>query len=115
MRTLLSSALLVSLAACGSEDEYRPATFKYIYPAIIVPNCTSAGCHSQLSKQSGRYFTDYERAREDLKDLDFPILRGTFIDGNTGGYKRRMPPDQPLPEKDILLISRWAEAGRPEE
>jgi hypothetical protein len=111
MRMLSLLALVVASAACGGDDE-RPATFSYIYPAIIVPNCATSGCHSGLSQTSGVDFTDPDEAYIQLTTFNDQILLGEYKDANQS-YLPRMPPDQPLPAVDILLIQDWILAGWP--
>ena len=108
--------LLIGLAACGSDVDDRPVTWSYIHPAIIVPNCATSGCHSALTMTFGYNFEDKEGARDVfIQDVQAPALfLGTFKQDN-GVYQYQMPPDQPLPQADIDLISRWLNTpGQPE-
>jgi hypothetical protein len=105
--------LTLLLAACGSDTDDRPVSWAYISTAIIQPNCATASCHSAhtatgglrlegaaeshfiLVGESGNYVFPGDPDRSKLMSL----LRGKDI--------WRMPPDQPLPEADIVLIERW--------
>lgn len=103
----LSLFLLVGTAACGSDVDDRPVSWAYIHPAIILPNCARAACHSSLTRTKTVDLEDSAKARETMKgDNIVPLLEGTQkLD--SGEYEFRMPPDQPLPKKDIELIDQW--------
>jgi hypothetical protein len=106
---------LLALAACGAEMDDRPARWSYIYPAIIVPNCATSGCHSALTQTAGINFSDKELARGAANGYlnGGALLRGTATKAD-GSQEYRMPPDQPLPDADIELIDRWFAAGEPD-
>ena len=109
MRVLCFSALVAMVSACGVETDDRPASWRYIHAAIIVPSCATAECHSAFAQAGGLSLEDRAATRDlFLETLDTPILRGT---DNT---RPRMPPDQPLPLADIELIQRWMDDGRPD-
>lgn len=110
-----AATLLITVAACGTETDERPASWSYVAAAIIEPNCSTAGCHSRLSRVAGLELDNRDSAytflvgdpargdfvvpgQPDVSQL-VKLLRGDEI--------RRMPPDQPLPEADIQLIERW--------
>jgi hypothetical protein len=111
-------------ASCASEDD-RPATWSYVWATIIEPSCTTVGCHSSFSATYGFRFDSKKGAYTYLtgRSCDEPdapgapprsyvspgqpdrsqlvyLLRGEDV-------PRRMPPDTPLPERDIELIERW--------
>lgn len=119
---LVSSVLL---GACGG-DEDRPATWSYISPAIIQPNCATSSCHSRGTAVSG---LDLSTAKDGYETLFYQTLAG-----NRSGLPRRlitrgnptqsrvvnmlraygaarMPPDRPLAEADIALIEEWILSG----
>ena len=93
---------LAALAACAADDD-RPATWRYIHAAIIVPSCSTAACHSEMSRSGGMDFMADDACVAVKSRLTGALLRGLFRD------LPRMPPDQPLPEADIELIERWLE------
>lgn len=124
---VLVGSALACAPGCGSDD--RPASWAYIHAAIIAPNCATVSCHSKDNAQSGVQLYDAEAA--------YAILVGRACDGNdpegqaprnyvSPGHpeqsrlmylllgeevRKQMPPDRPLPDPDIDLISRWIENG----
>ena len=124
----MRTATRILIAALGvflnCDNEERPASFEYIHTTILSPACATAGCHSTFGEVFGFRF--------DRLDETYTILTGgTCDDGPLDSYvmpgfpdqsrlidflradnvRRRMPPDRPLPEKDIRLIERWIENG----
>lgn len=116
-RVVLLILLAVGVGGCAEDD--RPATFEYIHPAIIVPNCTTSACHVGNNAEAGFFdFTDHEGACDDLSEYGpdpddppgspsrlFLLLNGDY------GDVLRMPPDRKLPDPDIELIERWMQDG----
>jgi hypothetical protein len=92
-------------SGCGADVDDRPATFDYIYAAIVVPNCATAGCHSALTQTMGLNFSDKASAFSFWKEGENALTISDRIRGNLTAL--RMPPDQPLPMKDILLIEKY--------
>ena len=130
-RTVLAALGLIVAAGlwgCTSEDD-RPASFSYIYPTIIEPNCSTIGCHSSFVATYGLQLDTYEGAyailvgapcepgappvapqqnfvrpgQPDRSKLIY-LLEGTDV-------PRRMPPDVPLPSKDVDLVRQWILEG----
>ncbi|HKE20013.1 MAG TPA: hypothetical protein VKB80_34300 [Kofleriaceae bacterium] len=125
----LAGAAAAALGACGEDD--RPASWSYIHASIIAPNCATASCHTKENAQAGVQLYSAEAA--------YTILVGRACDGNDapGAAPRnyvspfqpersqlvylllgddslgQMPPDRPLPDRDIDLITRWIEEGAP--
>ncbi|SRR6266496_4025372 len=114
------SLLLVALAAvavvgCGGTTDDRPAKWSFISPAITEPSCATVNCHSAIAQKAG----------VDLHDraAGYATLEGRgFVDPTTpdasavifmmrGQGSLRMPPDEPLPEADIVLIRNWIANG----
>jgi hypothetical protein len=112
--------LLFFLTACGDEPGPRPARYAYIHNAIIVPSCATSGCHSTLSSTADLVLDDEaEIVRQRLIDKGFvfpdvveasPLLY--YLRGEPY-VEKRMPPDAPLPKKDVALIERWISVGAP--
>ncbi|HVZ72306.1 MAG TPA: c-type cytochrome domain-containing protein [Polyangia bacterium] len=106
---------LLAFAGCGSTDDPRPATWSYIYPAIVEPSCATASCHSDIARKSDLDFGDKATAYDNLKARFF-IIPG-HSDQSEVVYlmraqgARRMPPDFALPEADIQLFENWINTG----
>ena len=123
----LSSAVLV---ACGGEEN-RPATWSYISPAIIQPNCATSSCHSRGSAVAGLDLSTAKKGFDGLMKqklapnatlptrMDFPrqlIIPGNPVESRVVNMMRaigsnRMPPDRPLAEADIALVEEWILLG----
>jgi hypothetical protein len=103
------------VAGCGSEEDKRPATWSYIYPAIIEPSCATASCHSDFTRRAGVNFGfEYEAwfqlvCRHFVAPMAPQNSEVLYLMTATGA--RRMPPDFPLPNADIAKISQWIMAG----
>lgn len=111
---------MISIAACASETDSRPETADYIIEAILVPHCGRADCHSSSSDQHGYAFDSIGDAEAALTSSDrgHPLV----VPGDPAGSElvtvltdpsRVMPPDAPLAQADIDLISRWVADGAP--
>ena len=105
--------LSVMAFACGGADT-RPADWRYLHAAIVVPSCASASCHSAGTKAGGLAFDDPAKTYQ--KWIEAPYV--TPGDPNSpllylleGRERDRMPPDLPLPPADIELIRRWIVEG----
>ena len=111
-RALSLFLFAMAMTACGSDVDDRPLSFSYIHAAILVPNCATAGCHSTLTKTKNVDMESRDAAYATFYDEDsniVAILNGTASQ-TVSIY--RMPIDQPLPDADIELISRWVAAGK---
>jgi hypothetical protein len=118
---------LAGLAGCADEVDERPASFPYIWAAVLRPSCTTSGCHSRLSATYGLQFETLEGSYYALTgracgvELDGEAPRNFVVPGHpdrsklmyllTGDQVRRMPPDAPLPDPDIDLVERWILEG----
>lgn len=65
--TLAAFAALASLAGC--ENRQRPATWAYISPVIMQPNCASGSCHSPAAAAAGLDFSTPDRGYSSLTRL----------------------------------------------
>jgi hypothetical protein len=68
--TFTVATVLVLLAlspGCGSRD--RPATWSYISPVILQPNCASGSCHSPAAAAAGLDFSTPDRGFTSLMGL----------------------------------------------
>lgn len=117
---LVGIGALLSLAGCGGVTDDRPAKWSFISPAIIVPSCATASCHSAIAERGGVDLHDRVMGYKHLHDRNFatPAVVGmpetaplVFLLRAQG--TRRMPPDFPLPLEDIELIQKWIAAGAP--
>lgn len=122
--------MLTTLAlapACDTADD-RPASWSYIYTAIVEPSCATAGCHSQhgaeagidLSTRTGAYtILTGRRCGEPPRPTDPP---GNYVFPSSPERSKLMyllrgedvgvmPPDQPLPAVEIELVERWILEG----
>jgi hypothetical protein len=114
MRLVL--AMVAGVAACTGDPAERPASWAYVHPAIIAPNCATSSCHSALVETAGIALADREDSYVRLIDLQFVIAgdpTSALVPLLEGDERRRMPPDAPLPQADIDLIRIWIEAGAP--
>jgi len=119
--------LLAVTIGCATPDD-RSASWSYLHPALIVPSCATAGCHSKISSAGGNDLSTPTSAYTMLvgTTCDAPPLPGepdhNFVrpydpDGSQlvhmlrGPDISRMPPDQPLPDVEIELIERWILEG----
>ena len=108
-------ALLLGAAACGGDVDDRPASWSYIVPAILRPNCATSSCHSSAARAGDVVLEEPDIAHESLVGDDAMV--GLVVPGSPEESKLlkllradevdRMPPDQPLPVADIELIERW--------
>jgi hypothetical protein len=62
----LAGALLLAMG-CGADD--RPASWDYISPVIMQPNCASVSCHSRAAAVAGLDFSDPVRGYNSLTGL----------------------------------------------
>jgi len=111
------AALLVT--GCGGTTDDRPPKWSFISATIVEPSCATVNCHSAVTQRAGI----------DLHARDigyYTLLNGFYViphdvTGSSLVYlmnasgSLRMPPDNPLPAADILLIERWIEAGAPND
>lgn len=117
IRAALGVMVAVALGAgCGGEDD-RPAVLAYLQPAILGPNCATAGCHSKLTGTYGLQLETIEAAEAYLLDghlvVPYEPEQSRLLYLLRADEAPRMPPDAPLPEADIALFERWILDGAP--
>jgi hypothetical protein len=104
--------LVCLLAACGDEVDDRPLTIEYITVAILAPSCGTVSCHSTSAETENLVLETIEGVQEAIDD-------GLIVPGRPElstvllymkGIEEQMPPEGPLPDKDIDLIERWIES-----
>lgn len=122
---------LIALGACGTTDDDRPATLRYISQSILQPSCGGAPCHSTFTQSRGDIFDTVVGARQSIHrnglalpaDMDDPANASLIHwvtddqpfgerDAN-GDIIGRMPFDAPLANADIDLLKKWIGEGVP--
>jgi hypothetical protein len=110
---VLSTGILLS--GCGSETDDRPATWSYIYPAIIEPSCATASCHSNFTKRAGVNLGYEDEGWYQLICRHFVAPgvpdQSELLNLLNANGARRMPPDFALPAADIQVIRDWITSG----
>ncbi len=115
--------LLAATAACDVTDD-RPETLAYITETILAPSCGTAECHSSMVKQKGYAFDSVENAQDAIASLPLIDVCATppCAGADANSYLLtvittkdvegdRMPLDEPLANKDIVLIANWITDG----
>lgn len=105
-------------SACATGPDTRPETADYIIEAILVPYCGRGGCHSAETRAHDLAFDTIAGSIAAMKtqqrgqQLVVPgsptASRLVTVLSDSGAI---MPPDVPLPQKDIDLIARWITDG----
>jgi len=122
---------MVALAACGTTEDDRPATLRYVTESILAPSCGEAQCHSTFKQSLGDVFDTVVGARQSLhrnglalysdrtNAADAELIHWVTDDkpfnrtDPQGNIIGRMPWDAPLPNADIDLMKKWIAAGVP--
>jgi hypothetical protein len=121
--------LAIAVVGCGAAGETRDATWGYISPALIQPNCATGSCHNSRSAVAGLDLSTVEDGWVSLVELMVPpdsahpmgAPRPLVVPFNPdqsrvvrmlrGDNAARMPPDRPFPLADIELIETWIRRG----
>jgi hypothetical protein len=113
-------ALLALVASCADQTDTRPETADYIIEAILVPFCGRAGCHTAETQPHNLAFDTIDNALAAMKSSDRGMALVVPGDASRSelvtilsNSSRIMPPDSPLPEANIELITNWVNAGAP--
>jgi hypothetical protein len=103
-------------AGCGGTNDDRPPKWSFISATIIEPSCATVNCHSAITRQGGVDLSSAKIGYQTLvldstfyvipKDRDSTLVRLMNAEGSL-----RMPPDNPLPQADIVLIENWISDG----
>lgn len=116
---VLAAVAALFAAGCGGTTDDRPPKWSFISATIMEPSCATVNCHSAITQRAG---IDLH-----AKDIGYyTMINGFYVVPNdvTGSSlvyllnasgSLRMPPDNPLPAADILLIERWIEGGAPND
>lgn len=76
---LLLGAVASTLLACGADS--RPASWDYISPVIMQPNCATTSCHSRAAAVAGLDFSDPDRGYISLTGLKVWVVDPGGKDG----------------------------------
>jgi hypothetical protein len=114
LRRCITVTCALALVACGTETDDRPETAAYISAAILVPYCGRAACHSSATRAHNLNFGSVEASIATLKTQALVVpgdpTRSRLVTVLTDS-NRVMPPDTPLPNANIDLITRWVADG----
>jgi len=120
MHRLAVVAVTFGIAACGVDNDDRPATLEYITSAILAPNCGNAQCHSSFRREDDYAFDTVEETRLTLatyQGLVIPsepnesVLYQVLVSPGGENQALRMPYDQPIANRDVELIYHWIDDG----
>ena len=120
MHRFVVVALGIALAACGVDQDDRPATLEYITAAVLAPNCGNAQCHSSFRRVDDYAFDTIEETRITLGVYDGLVVRGepnesllyqVLVSPGGDNQPPRMPYDQPMLNRDVELIFHCIEEG----
>lgn len=116
----------------GCGEESRPATFSYIAPVLLAPNCATSSCHGPGAAVAGLDFSTVDASFKGLRGQRLPKrgkaetadderFRVMVVPGNPSESRlvnmlrargaNRMPPNRPMAEADIRLIEEWIASG----
>ncbi len=108
----LAAILLALAGGCGSSPDERPPKWSFISATIIEPSCATVNCHSAITHQGGVDLSARAIGYQTLVDGNYLTNDGDPSTSNLINLlnavgSTRMPPDNPLPEADIVLIENW--------
>jgi hypothetical protein len=107
--------LLLLFAAVGcSEYDRRPASWEYISPVILQPNCATSSCHSRAAAVAGLDLSDPDRGYTSLTRLRYQIV-DRFATGENctpmnetvvcrGGFRPLVTPFNPAQSRLVHLL-----------
>jgi hypothetical protein len=125
----LAAVTLAMGAGCGGTKDDRPAQWSFISPTIIEPACATVNCHSAITHQGGVNLSNSTVGYATLAGTHVVVTDAGTYSATTNyvypGYPQysalitllnavgsiRMPPDNPLSQADIQLISDWIKQG----
>jgi hypothetical protein len=122
----VAALVVVTGVGCGGTKEDRPPQWSFISATIIEPSCATVNCHSAITHQGGVDLSNRQIGFETLVNTmgsstadaggtfyvlpKYPEYSALITLLNAVG-SIRMPPDNPLPQADIELISSWISDG----
>jgi hypothetical protein len=110
-----AAVLAFAAAGCNGATDDRPARWSFISATIMEPSCATVNCHSAITHQGGVDLSARQIGYQSLVPTFFvfpgdpqnsPVVNLMNAQGSI-----RMPPDNPLPEADIVLIEKWIAEG----
>ena len=110
-----AAALAIVVTGCNGTTDDRPKTWSFISATITEPSCATVNCHSAITHQGGVDLSARAVGYQSLVPTYFvfpgdpqnsPVVTLMNAVGSI-----RMPPDNPLPEADIVLIEQWIGDG----
>ncbi len=108
------AALLCAALAtgCVAAEEREAVEFDFLHATIIAPSCATSNCHSAMTAQKNLDLSDAAATCDTLVEGGW-VEDGVLISILHGDatFFPAMPPDGPLPQGQIALISRWIEEG----
>jgi len=109
------ASVLGALVGCGTEPDSRPVTFEVVSLEVLAPSCGQVSCHSTSTWTQGLAFDTLDASRESLRDIaNTGVNNNPLLDVIAGRNDYdRMPPDVPMADLDVDLLTRWIAAGRP--
>jgi hypothetical protein len=127
----LATVSVATGVGCGGTKDDRPAQWSFISPTIIEPACATVNCHSAITHQGGVNLSNSTIGFQTLVGSPFQMNGDAGLSGQGMSYyvypyypqysslitllnavgSIRMPPDNPLPQADIQLISDWIQQG----
>lgn len=113
MRPLVLVTMLFA-CACGTDPDPREPTFDVVAQQVLAPTCGQVQCHSTTTRVEGFAFDTRDAARASLLDMGVRNGRNNELtDVLFGDGDERMPPDSPLNQQDLDLITAWIDMGAP--
>jgi hypothetical protein len=117
---VVAAALSIAVSGCNGSTDDRPPNWSFISATITEPSCATVNCHSAITHQGGVDLSAREIGYQTLVTNSAgptyyvypgypqysPIVNLMNAEGSI-----RMPPDNPLPQADIVLIENWISAG----
>jgi len=123
---VLAAVTVATGVGCGGTHDDRPARWSFISATIIEPACATVNCHSAITHQGGVDLSNSTIGYQTLVNVNgsstadggatfyvypkYPQYSSLITLLNAVG-SLRMPPDNPLSEADIQLISDWIQQG----
>jgi hypothetical protein len=116
---VLAAVAALLAAGCGGATDDRPAKWSFISATIMEPSCATVNCHSQVTQRAGVDLharnVGYYTLINGFYVVPHDVTSSSLVYLMNASGSLRMPPDNPLPADDILLIQKWIEDGAPND